>query len=415
MMKRLILPALLFSNGLMLFAQNTILPVISFQKENALTTLLPKIAHSVNTRLQHPIHLSANLPAGILEEMCPLEIADCPARQAKYLIIITLDGFRWQEVFTGADSILLQKATKKTGNEQLKRDFWAETPELRRRLLMPFMWEHFMQVGQILGNRHLGSEVTVANKMCISYPGYSEIFTGYADDGHIYSNFKIKNRNSSVLDFVNARQGFRGRVASFASWDVFPSIFNENHNRFYVNAAFEPVRDDLFSSINQTMAKVVHHWGNRVRPDSLTFEYALQYLRTQLPRVLHIGFGETDEYAHDNEYDHYLQSAHATDQMIGELWQFIQNHPLYRNKTTLVITTDHGRGNRPETWHKHHGLVDGSGEIWLAMAGPDISPSGEMKNTIPVFQQQFAQTFSNLLGLEFQCEHAVAKGISIDD
>jgi hypothetical protein len=81
----------------------------------------------------------------------------------------------------------------------------------------------------------------------------------------------------------------------------------------------------------------------------------------------------------------------------------------------LVITTDHGRGNRPDTWHKHHGLVEGSRKMWLAMAGSDIPASGEMRNTPPLQQQQLAQTFSALLGLDFQCEHPIAKGVSMQE
>ncbi len=413
MMKRLTLLPLLFSSGVLLFAQNAILPVTSLHKEYALATLLPKMAHTVNTLLDQPVQLSTNLPAGFLDEWCPLEITNCPGRPTKYLLIVTLDGFRWQEMFNGADSILLEKTIKKTGNEQLAKDYWANTPTQRRQLLLPFIWNTFVHHGQIIGNREENSQVNVANKFCISYPGYSEIFTGYADDGHICTNFKIKNRNTNVLDFINTCKGFRGRVASFASWDVFPSIFNENSNRFYVNAAFEPVQNDRFAAINQSLKKVSHHWGDRVRPDSLTFQYALQYLTSELPRVMHIGFGETDEYAHDNEYDHYLQAAHATDKMLEQLWHFIQTNPLYRNKTTLVITTDHSRGNRPDTWHKHHGLVEGSREIWLAIAGPGISAGGEMKNTPPLQQQQLARTFSALLGLDFQCDHPIAKEISM--
>jgi Metalloenzyme superfamily len=411
MMKRLTLLSLLLGNGLLLIAQNAVLPMGAYTKGNTFSPLLAEVLQKVKKHLQNPVSLSPQLSREALEEWCPLEITDCPGRSTKYLIIVTLDGFRWQELFNGADSLLLSKAIRKTGDQSLSTRYGGGNPQSRRARLMPFMWHTFVREGQMLGNRQLHSEVNVANKLCISYPGYNEIFTGQPDDGHIYTNFKIKNRNTNVLDYINTCTGFKSRVASFASWDVFPSIFNEKRNCFYVNAAFEPVDNEKFRSINLSLKNARHRWGTRVRPDSLTFQYALQYLATDFPRVLHIGFGETDEYAHENDYAHYLETAHATDQMIGQLWDFIQQHPQYRNKTTLLITTDHGRGNDADTWHKHHGLVEGSDEIWLAAAGPGIPATGEQHDSPTILQQQFAQTFAHLLGLDFSCEHPVAAGV----
>jgi hypothetical protein len=110
MMKRLTLLVLLLTNGWILIAQNALLPAPSFEQEKS---LLPHLLRTLRTTLENPVPLPANLPAGILDTWCPLEITDCPQRQTKYLVIVTLDGFRWQEMFGGADSILLKKAVKK--------------------------------------------------------------------------------------------------------------------------------------------------------------------------------------------------------------------------------------------------------------------------------------------------------------
>lgn len=407
-MKRLTLLLLLIGSSVVIIAQNAILPVTTTTgKEKTFASLLPEIAHAIHKRLEIPVCSSELLPAVFSKDWCPLEIANCPGRQTKYLIIITLDGFRWQEFFIGADTALMHQPTggKYFG---LPR---ADTPLRQREHLLPFFWNKLAKEGQAWGNRQIGSTVNVTNKSCISYPGYSEIFTGFADDAHIYTNFKIRNRNTNVLDFINSQSGYRGRVASFTSWDVFPDIFSEKMYGFYINAAFETVSDDDFLSINQSLRKSVRPWGNHVRPDTLTFRYAQKYLETHLPRVLHIGLGETDEYAHEGKYDRYLQAAQTADSLIGNLWEFVQQHPLYRNKTTLVVTTDHGRGKRQDTWQKHHLLIDGSDEIWLAMIGPDLSADGEMRNSAPIFQSQLAGTLAGMLGLDFKCGHPVAKGI----
>ncbi len=403
---------LLFSSTVCLFAQNKMthsphpLPIsqwVSFAAK------LNRFCQSYSTA---PFELKNRIPDSLYQHLRSSEWINDSGHPTKYLIIITLDGLRWQEVFMGADSILWDQALQKGRLPIQTEDFQDVSPEKRREKLMPFLWSHIAQHGQIYGNRNKASTVSVTNKMRISYPGYNEIFAGYPDDQHIKLNFKIPNPNSNVLRFIGQNRSFRGRVASFASWDVFPSIFNAKMGGLYVNAAFQPVQNNHFSHLNRQLESVSKPWGKHLRPDSLTTAYALQYLRHHAPRVLHIGLGETDEYAHEKKYAEYLLAAQANDRMIGRIWQFVQSSPRYRNKTTLFITTDHGRGNSPATWHKHHGWVDGAEEIWFAVMGPQTAPLGEVENSVPYYQCQFAQTFAAFLGLEYQGNKAVAEKIS---
>jgi len=62
--------------------------------------------------------------------------------------------------------------------------------------------------------------------------------------------------------------------------------------------------------------------------------------------MVFLGLGETDEFAHQGRYDQYLQKAHQFDQMIAELWYFVQTDPFYKDNTIFLITTDHGGGVR---------------------------------------------------------------------
>src|SRR5258706_1559 len=100
------------------------------------------------------------------------------------VILITLDGMRWQEEFSGAAKRLITK--KFVGDTvQLTKKLWSENPERRRELLMPFFWSTIKKDGQLYGNRSLGNKVNVINNQWFSYPGYNEILTGSADDVHI--------------------------------------------------------------------------------------------------------------------------------------------------------------------------------------------------------------------------------------
>jgi bisphosphoglycerate-independent phosphoglycerate mutase (AlkP superfamily) len=133
----------------------------------------------------------------------------------------------------------------------------------------------------------------------------------------------------------------------------------------------------------------------------LTYLTAREYIEHNHPKVVLIGFGETDEFAHQGRYDLYLQQATNVDRMISELWYFVQTSPFYRNKTTFLITTDHGRGKNPLAWYKHGILTRGSGQTWYAVIGPGIMPEGEMKYAQQAWQKQMASTIAQLLGEDF--------------
>ena len=106
------------------------------------------------------------------------------------IFIITLDGFRWQELFYGADSSIIHDPHFTSEASYSKALFWSEDPQSRKEKLMPFVWNVIAQNGQILGNRKWGSKVNVKNFYSLSYPGYNEIFTGETD-AFISTNKKL--------------------------------------------------------------------------------------------------------------------------------------------------------------------------------------------------------------------------------
>lgn len=139
--------------------------------------------------------------------------------------------------------------------------------------------------------------------------------------------------------------------------------------------------------------------------DGFTHHYTLEYIAKQKPRVVFISFGETDDFAHGGKYDAYLTSAHQTDKFIALLWNELQSQPMYKDKTTLIITTDHGRGTEPlDSWRSHGTKVGGSDQIWFAVLGPDTPAKGEMKEAGQYYQSQVAKTAAALLGVTYENE-----------
>jgi hypothetical protein len=330
----------------------------------------------------------------------------------KNIFIITTDGYRWQEVFTGADSVLINNpvAVKDTGI--IKEQFWDENPLVRRKKLMPFFWSVIAKKGQLYGNRNYGNLVNTKNWYKFSYPGYNEIFTGYADPIPIL-NRPVNNKNKNVLEFLNNSLEFKGKVVAFTSWNLFPYILNKQRNGLPINSGYENMNenilDETFDMINRMQDNVAAK--GKTRFDELTFLNAMEYVKMNKPRIVFIGLGETDEFAHSSRYDLYLEQASKVDRMISELWYYIQTDPDYRNNTNIIITTDHGRGAKSSNWFSHHILIPGSGQSWFAVLGPDCSPLGEITTEGQLYQNQLAATIAWLVDKQFESRHRIGKPV----
>jgi hypothetical protein len=327
--------------------------------------------------------------------------ADEPPLRTRNVVLVTTDGLRWQEVFRGADESLINAENGGVADpSSLRREFWQESPAARREALMPFLWTTVARQGQVFGNVDRNSRARVTNGKNFSYPGYNELFTGAADP-RIDSNDKRPNPNVSVFEWLARKPAYRGHVAAVGSWDVYPWILNVERSGLPVNAGWQPIAGAESSPdarlLNRLMARAVRDWEG-CRNDVFTFAVAMDQLGRTSPRVFYLGLGDTDEYAHLGRYDQYLHAARQVDASLRDLWETVQSHPQYRGTTTLILTTDHGRGDPPHGWRDHGADTAGSDAIWIAMLGPDTPALGERSDTAEVTQGQVAATIARLLG-----------------
>jgi bisphosphoglycerate-independent phosphoglycerate mutase (AlkP superfamily) len=103
-----------------------------------------------------------------------------------------------------------------------------------------------------------------------------------------------------------------------------------------------------------------------------------------------------------NRLDGYLKS----------IWDWAQSNSAYRNKTTMIITTDHGRGDKIiEQWRSHGSSIKGSKNVWLAIIGPDTPSTGEIENSGPVYSNQIAMTIARLLDVDYKSENEIGTEI----
>ncbi len=272
--------------------------------------------------------------------------------QTRNVILVTLDGLRIQEMFAGMDEVISQKE-KRSGIYDLERArarYWRDTPEQRRLALWPFFWGSLAGQGVVLGDKGKGSSVQPRNPHLFSAPGYAEILTGqYQPD--VVSNDVKRYAHATVLEFVRRELGLGGRqVATFGSWDGFAALSSSEDKAFFTNAGYERVPPEIANArmayLSDLQFEIMALWEVG-RSDVVTFHLALEYLKTQRPRLLYIALDESDDWAHARRYDRLLDYIQVVDGYLKTLWQTVQSLDTYRGRTTLVLTTDHGRGVTP--------------------------------------------------------------------
>ncbi|MCA9059167.1 MAG: alkaline phosphatase family protein [Planctomycetaceae bacterium] len=325
------------------------------------------------------------------------------APPADNVILITLDGLRWQEVFGGADEEMMNADFGNVKNlPELRERFQRDTATDARQALMPFFWSGITQRGVVFGDPQQRSTAVVTNGLNFSYPGYSEILCGFPDP-RIDSNSKTANPNVTVLEWIHQQPGWNGRVAAWCSWDVFPWIINQQRSEIPVNAGWQSLVSGTNGSpelveLNRLQSEFPHYWDN-VRYDYFTFRAAEISLREQRPRLLYVSLGETDDWAHGGRYDLYLDAAWRADDYIRRLWETAQSLPQYRDRTALIITTDHGRGDNKVDWKSHGKDIAGCEQIWIAVYGAGVTST--VVNDTRVTQSQVASTVAAALGLNY--------------
>lgn len=337
-------------------------------------------------------------------------------QKVENIIIITTDGYRWQEVFKGMDSAIANNSKfNQDDSSYIFEKYWSNNENERRKKLMPFLWNTIANHGQIYGNRKFDNKVSTANPHWFSYPGYSEIMTGFADTA-INSNDYPPNPHVTVLEFLNQQPKFKNKVAAFGAWDAFDRILNQQRSGLPVFSAFDSIggknptqNEKLINAMTQDSYRP---FGNAECLDVFTHYAAMEYLKNKKPKVLYISYGETDEWAHHGYYRSYLDAAHLVDKWIKDIWTYVQTDPQYKNKTAIFITTDHGRGDiNKEEWTSHGSDIQDAYQIWFAVMGPGMASSGEQKNNEQYYQEQFAQTIAKILGYAFKADHPISSEI----
>jgi hypothetical protein len=277
------------------------------------------------------------------------------------VVVVTLDGVRWHEVFEGVDPRLAASHGLPASDVVSAAEL---TPNLHR-----IVATH----GSALGAPGHGEAISASGPNFVSLPGYAELFTGRRAT-RCRDNQCTGSGTRTLLDDFAANFG-RGasQVALFSSWPDIARVASER------GVVAEPLpRRSGF------------------RSDAVTADLAIAHLKAHAPRFMFLGLGEPDEYGHQNDYAGYLNAVRRADARIAEIDGELTRLAARGTRTALFVTADHGRA---DNFVEHGAKFPESARVWLIAAGSALRASGFVKAPTQRRLADLAPTVRQIAGL----------------
>lgn len=110
-------------------------------------------------------------------------------------------------------------------------------------------------------------------------------------------------------------------------------------------------------------------YSNDQNNDKVTLQNFKSTLQKHHPRLSITNLGQVDNRGHNGNWNEYTSSIRCADSVIYEMWNSLQNDPIYKDKSTLIITNDHGR--HIDDWTSHGDGCEGCRHVMMMVMGPD--------------------------------------------
>ena len=158
---------------------------------------------------------------------------------------------------------------------------------------------------------------------------------------------------------------------------VAPSAFSARH----AEANLDVIASVLKSSVVDFLA----HARTLDSADELSVFIARRLMENLAPSLLLLTLHDIDV-AHSGAYSLYLEGIQRADRLCADLWDSIQHHPEYRDRTTLLILPDFGRdadGDPGGNGFQHHRTGGPLARTtWLLALGPGIRQNATVDRRI---------------------------------
>lgn len=291
-------------------------------------------------------------------------VSDAP--RTRNVILVTIDGMRWQEIFRGVDPVLGAANA---------------LPVREARALLPNIYRRLVDRGVGLGAPDVGVPMFASGPEFYSLPGYQELLGGTPASSCL-SNSCPNITTPTLLDRVRSAFSLpKAAVVAIASWERMDRAVSVDNRSVVVSAGRTCgiTRDAL--RVNECAGAVLDQAAaagrapghSDYRADRYTGRLALEYLREKRPRVLFVGLGDTDEYGHAGDYRWYVDAMGQLDLFIAELFSTLDRMGEYGAETTVLLTTDHGWS---DDFSGHGGAEPDSARVWLFAAGGAVPARG---------------------------------------
>ena len=236
---------------------------------------------------------------------------------------------------------------------------------------VPTLWNVLAPQGTLYTNVRNGNDFTNTT------PGHSTILTGTYSPGQVNG---VRPVDPTLFELFRKQTA----ISKDKTWLVAQKRQNPEEAVYSTNP-------DYGKEYGPDIIK------NRIgKNDNQTLRHLKMVMKKYRPRLVLVNLGWTDEAAHHQSLSAYLQAIGNSDRIAGVVWKQIQDDPFYANRTTLILTSDHGRMSYK---FKGHGdPVDPScRHIWALVIGPD-TPAGVVYEE-QADMRQIEPTAAALLGV----------------
>ena len=147
--------------------------------------------------------------------------------------------------------------------------------------------------------------------------------------------------------------------------------------------------------------------------DSACVEGFMNYGQTRDVVFGMVCLADVDIAGHSGVWHDYNRAIQIADSLAGVMWNWIQSTEPYADRTTMIITADHGR--HTDDWTQHGCDCDGCRHLPMIAIGPDFRSGVELFDT-PGEQIDIVPTICILLGISpFQTTGRVLSEFFYDD
>ncbi len=282
------------------------------------------------------------------------------------IVIVAIDGARWQEIFGGTDPVLARASGLGASEAASADELVPNIRALARR-------------GVTLG---AGPETSfeASGPNFVSLPGYTEILTGRP--APCQENACEARPRFTLADEIRALPSVGRRdVAVISSWERIDAIAAGDPTNVVVSAGRSHGETRELLANNPATAALLHSASRSepypghddYRPDRDTAAIATSYFEEQRPRFMFVSLGDSDEYAHAGDYRAYLGALRRADALVGDLARIARSWSVEGEEVAFFVTADHGRS---ADFRAHGRDYPESARTWLVAAGGPLARPG---------------------------------------